>query len=287
MHALASRTSAHAHPRVSVRKRTADQARSRANGCKTASRKKFFFSRFNSRVRCAQASTVPRETALFLGASMSGAIVLRFPGQYFDSESGQFHNYYRNYIPSLARYGQNDPIGLGGGPNRIIYAEGDAVNGFDPYGLAACQVLFPNMPIDTGLGFSSTNLGGHGGILTFDNRGGTQYHEYGRYPSSQATGVGLPAEEGNVRQVRVPNLKLDKNGQPTPESLEALKKVLQDKSGKGTNAELTCDADADEKKIRDYIKKIAEDANRAKYSWKPWSSNQCRDFANRAFNSGR
>jgi uncharacterized protein RhaS with RHS repeats len=190
-------------------------------------------------------------------------------------------------MPSQARYSQNDPIGLDGGMNRIIYADGDGINGFDPYGLAACMVTFPNMPIDTGLGFSSTSLGGHGGIMTYDNRGGTQYHEYGRYPSSQAVGVGLPADEGNVRKVGIPNLKLDKNGQPTPESMEALKKALQDKAGKGTNAELTCDANADEKKIRDYIRQIAEDANRAKYSWKPWASNQCRDFANRAFNSGR
>jgi hypothetical protein len=85
----------------------------------------------------------------------------------------------------------------------------------------------------------------------------------------------------------MPNLKLDRNGQPTPESLEALRKALQDKAGKGTSADLTCDANADEKKIRDYIRQVAEDANRTKYSWKPWASNQCRDFANRAFNSGR
>ena len=212
---------------------------------------------------------------------------LRLPGQYYDQESGLFYNYFRNYQPNQGRYTQGDPIGLGGGLNRFGYADGDGINGFDPYGLAACQVTFPNMSIDTGLGFSSTNLGGHGGILTYDNSGATQYSEYGRYPASQATGVGLPAGEGNVRRVGVPNLKLDKNGQPTPESLAALKKSLEDKAGKGTNAELSCDANADEKKIRDYIKKIAEDANRAKYSWKPWSSNQCRDFASRAFNAGR
>jgi hypothetical protein len=167
------------------------------------------------------------------------------------------------------------------------YAEGDGVNSFDPYGLAACQVLFPDMPIDTGLGFSSTNIGGHGGILTYDQNGATQYHEYGRYPASQAIGAGLPAVDGNVRRVSVPNLKLDRNGQPTPESMDALRKTLQDKAGKGTAATLTCDANADERKIRDYIRQIAEDANRAKYSWKPWASNQCRDFANRSFNAGK
>jgi RHS repeat-associated protein len=212
---------------------------------------------------------------------------LRYPGQYFDKESNLHYNYFRSYDSRTGRYSQSDPIGLDGGWNRFVYADGDGINSFDPYGLAACQVTFPNMPIDTGLGFSSANLGGHGGILTYDSKGATQYHEYGRYPASQATGVGLPADEGNVRRVGMPNLKFDKNGQPTPESMEALRKALQGKAGKGTSADLTCDADADEKKIRDYIKRIAEDANRAKYSWKPWSSNQCRDFANRAFNAGK
>jgi RHS repeat-associated protein len=63
---------------------------------------------------------------------------LRFPGQYFDSETGHFQNYFRNYMPSQARYGQNDPIGLDGGMNRFIYAEGDGINGFDPWGLETC-----------------------------------------------------------------------------------------------------------------------------------------------------
>jgi RHS repeat-associated protein len=60
---------------------------------------------------------------------------LRFPGQYADSETGQFYNYYRNYLAAQGRYTQNDPIGLAGGANRIIYANGDAINGYDPFGL--------------------------------------------------------------------------------------------------------------------------------------------------------
>ena len=147
--------------------------------------------------------------------------------------------------------------------------------------------MFPDMPIDTGLGFTSTSLGGHGGVLTYDAKGVTQYQEYGRYPTSQAMGVGLPSDEGNIRRVSVPNLKIGNDGQPTSESLDALRRSLEKKAGKGANANLTCDANADENKIRDHIKKLAEDANRAKYSWKPWNSNQCRDFANRAFNAGR
>jgi RHS repeat-associated protein len=37
---------------------------------------------------------------------------LRFPGQYFDDESGLNHNWNRDYSPLLGRYIQPDPLGL-------------------------------------------------------------------------------------------------------------------------------------------------------------------------------
>ncbi len=48
-------------------------------------------------------------------AVASGSILtfnLRFPGQYFDSETGLHYNYYRDYDPSTGRYLQSDPIGV-------------------------------------------------------------------------------------------------------------------------------------------------------------------------------
>jgi len=211
----------------------------------------------------------------------------RFPGQMVDPESGLYYNWHRFYDPSTGRYLSADLIGLNGGINLFAYVGGDPVNLIDLEGLAGCKVLFPNMPIDTGMGFTSTSLGGHGGILTYDTNGTTKYYEYGRYPASQAVGSGLPSDEGNVRRLSVPNLQLDKNGQPTPESLAALKEFLEKKAGKDTDSELTCDANADEKKILDYIDKISKDPKRPKYKWNPWNSNHCRDFATRAYNSGR
>ena len=192
----------------------------------------------------------------------------------------------RDYDPQAGAWTTKDPIGLAGGVNVYGYANQSPISSIDPEGFAACMVSFPNMPIDTGLGFRSTNIGGHAGIFTYDAKGATQYHEYGRYPTSQATGVGLPKDDGNVRRVGVPDLKIGKDKQPTPTSFEALKKALETKAGKGTGAELTCSATADEKKILDYVKKIAEDANRAKYNRNPFNSNQCRDFAARALSAG-
>ena len=37
---------------------------------------------------------------------------LRFPGQYFDAETGLNYNYFRDYNPVIGRYIEADPIGL-------------------------------------------------------------------------------------------------------------------------------------------------------------------------------
>ena len=60
---------------------------------------------------------------------------LRFPGQYFDSETKTHYNINRDYNPITGRYIQSDPIGFEGGINNYLYAGGNPVGITDPEGL--------------------------------------------------------------------------------------------------------------------------------------------------------
>ncbi|WP_256726012.1 putative T7SS-secreted protein [Streptomyces sp. IMTB 2501] len=62
---------------------------------------------------------------------------LRFPGQYYDPETGLHYNYFRHYDPETARYLTPDPLGLAPAPNPTAYV--DNPNAWiDPLGLTPC-----------------------------------------------------------------------------------------------------------------------------------------------------
>jgi RHS repeat-associated protein len=77
---------------------------------------------------------------------------LRYPGQYFDKESGLHYNWMRSYRAQDGRYTQADPIDLAGGWNKFGYVEGNPLMDTDPEGLQAArprvgpvQPMFPRI----------------------------------------------------------------------------------------------------------------------------------------------
>ena len=107
------------------------------------------------------------------GDGQSITFNLRFPGQYFDEETGFYYNYFRYYDPSIGRYLTADPIGLAGGINLYTYALDNPVRYTDPFGLSA---LTGTLPIAGGLAAADgplpvgdlIGLGLLGGALLYD-----------------------------------------------------------------------------------------------------------------------
>ena len=85
---------------------------------------------------------------------------LRFPGQYYDAETGLHYNYFRYYDPATGRFITSDPIGLEGGLNSYLYANANPLFYTDPLGLfsAADLPTIPQPIVDAVTGFGDAFL---------------------------------------------------------------------------------------------------------------------------------
>ncbi|QLQ34305.1 MAG: RHS repeat-associated core domain-containing protein [Candidatus Thiothrix singaporensis] len=92
-------------------------------------------------------STVPQQDPD--GDGKQTIVNLRFPGQYYDAESGLHQNWHRTYDPSLGRYISSDPIGLDGGLNTYGYVGQSPLMNTDPSGL--CPICAAGLAFLEGL----------------------------------------------------------------------------------------------------------------------------------------
>jgi RHS repeat-associated protein len=117
-------------------------------------------------------------------ATGSETLNSRFPGQYYDEETGLHYNYFRDYKPLIGRYIQSDPIGLDGGLNIYEYAAQNPLVVIDPMGL---DILVCTRKTDW-------KLGNHAYMWDTRPRGG-----YGNPPQTMPRSCGTGDNRGKEK----------------------------------------------------------------------------------------
>ena len=230
----------------------------------------------NNRVVIASSGTVEEVNHYYpfggVFASPASVQPYKYNGKELDRESGlDWYDYgARQYDAGLGRFVTVDPAAESYYKiSFYVYCFNNPVNVIDPNGKDGIYIAFPNSKISTPIGRISGL--GHAGVLLINNESGlTKYYEYGRYDSEN---------KGIVRTFEIPNVVIDKNGNPTPESLTKTLKSISEKAGHGGRIEGAYIKSDKFKEMNDYaIKKMNENANpdRKEYSL---LNNNCGTFA--------
>ncbi|MEU1867089.1 putative T7SS-secreted protein [Streptomyces gardneri] len=130
---------------------------------------------------------------------------LRFPGQYFDPESGLHYNHFRYYDPESARYLSQDPLGLAPADNPATYVY-NPHTWSDPLGLGPCpdeEHLFRGTTSGFGAsdgtaasGFTPTST--DPGVATAFARHSEQYGDAVVHLIPRSALDGIPTERGFI-----------------------------------------------------------------------------------------
>ena len=165
-----------------------------------------------------------------------------FNAKEFDEETGLYYYGARYYDPRLSLWMSTDQL-QEKYPNNstYCYTHNNPIVYQDPNGKDAILIVYPDYSInlyntpEINIPFIgkipkqkiNINIVGHAGILLIDNKTGiTKYYEYGRYDTTDGT-------VGRLRNVKVSNVTIGKDGKPTIESLNKVLGELSKKAGQG------------------------------------------------------
>jgi RHS repeat-associated protein len=122
-------------------------------------------------------TAVPNQNPSNLGTFVYN---IRFPGQYYQAETGLHYNYFRDYDPATGRYIESDALGIRAGVNTYAYVSDTPLMEIDPLGLCEIKIRCGRV---RPFGFT---LGWHCGVIAPN---GSEYGLGGGDGSSGSSGT--------------------------------------------------------------------------------------------------